>query len=368
MPNARPNHPMIRDPDMFQDFVEALGDQIPKIERDIGKLKRTPDDRAVLADLFRAMHTIKGDAALCKLDLGVRIAHPIESILARLREGSLAFCDLLGEAVLLALDRLELAIEALGSGRSLENLRLDRLVAGLDRLGAVEDGDVAESAADLIQAVTGFRPASDIPLTGSRSPRKPTRSDETVTADLKFFQTLALQFESRSPLFRGRTSRVLKLALESNAEAGKPVDPVQLEAAVYMHDLGMMLLPESVWLKVGKLNDEDKRILRSHPTLAAGLLERMEGWQEAAQMVAQHHEMPDGAGYPEALRAEAICPGAKLLAIMDAFEAVTLKQSHRGQTRSLLRAIAEVNACDRQFAPEWIAPFNAVIRRLVEGR
>ena len=368
MPQNQPSHPMIRDPEMFQDFVDALGDQIPKIERDIGRLKHAPNDRAVLADLFRAMHTIKGDAALCKLDLAVRIAHPIESLLALLRDGTVGFTELLGEAILLALDRLELAVEALGSGRSLENLRLDRLIVGLDRMGTLADNDIVEAAADLIQSVTGFRPASDFPAVEHRGARKPPRSDTHVAADLQFFRNLALQFESRSPLFRGRTGRILKLALETNDEAGKPVDPEQLTAAVYLHDVGMMLLPESVWLKVGKLNEADKRALRNHPAMAAGLLERMEGWQGAATMVGQHHELPDGTGYPGGLRNGEISPGAKLLAIVDAFEAVTLKQSHRGQTRSLLRAIAEVNACDKQFAPEWIAPFNAVIRRQVEGR
>ena len=64
---------------------------------------------------------------------------------------------------------------------------------------------------------------------------------------------------------------------------------------------------------------------------------------------------------------QSICVGAKILAIVDAFESVTLKHSHRGQSRSLLRAIAEINACDNQFAPEWIAHFNGVIRRMVES-
>ena len=77
--------------------------------------------------------------------------------------------------------------------------------------------------------------------------------------------------------------------------------------------------------------------------------------------------MPDGAGYPAGLKADAICPGAKILATIDAFEAVMLKHTHRGHGRSMLRAIAEVNACDKQFAAEWISPFNAVIRRLIEG-
>jgi HD-GYP domain-containing protein (c-di-GMP phosphodiesterase class II) len=93
----------------------------------------------------------------------------------------------------------------------------------------------------------------------------------------------------------------------------------------------------------------------------------MAGWEAAAQMIAQHHEMPDGKGYPAQLTGSAICDGAKILAIVDAFEAVMLKHIHRGKNRSVLRAIAEVNACDNQFAPEWIAPFNLVIRKTIEA-
>lgn len=84
-------------------------------------------------------------------------------------------------------------------------------------------------------------------------------------------------------------------------------------------------------------------------------------------MIAQHHEMPDGGGYPQGVKGDEICDGAKILAIVDAFEAVMLKHIHRGKNRSVLRAIAEINACDNQFAPEWIVPFNSVIRRTIEG-
>ena len=93
----------------------------------------------------------------------------------------------------------------------------------------------------------------------------------------------------------------------------------------------------------------------------------MAGWEAAAEMVSQHHEMPDGHGYPEGLSADRICDGARILAIVDAFESVMLKHAHRGKNRSVLRAIAEVNACDNQFAKEWIEPFNQVIHLSVNA-
>jgi response regulator RpfG family c-di-GMP phosphodiesterase len=226
--------------------------------------------------------------------------------------------------------------------------------------------NLAASCAELIESVTGFPPV--IPDISTRAPRvsTPKAEQKNATVDLQFFRSLALQFESRSPLFKGRTMRILRLALETNKVGGNAVDPVQLEAAVYLHDVGMMMLPESVWLKVGKMSPEDKIALRNHPGFAGGLLQRMPGWEQAAEMVAQHHEMPDGGGYPSQLHNEEICAGAKILAIVDAFEAVMLKHIHRGKNRSVLRAIAEINACDNQFAPEWIAPFNTVIRKTIE--
>lgn len=356
--------PVVQDRDALEEFADALTDRAPQIERDVARLKKAPSEREVIADLFRGIHNIKGDAALCKFDLAVAIAHPIETLMSRFRDGELPFSELLAETILLAIDRLELATEALINRAPVENLRLLPLVEGLNKLALTPANEVDHYSRDLIEAVTGFLPVGDGVL--HKAARIAHAPEARTSADLQFFRSLANQFESRSSLFRGRTMRVLRLALETNKSAGLPVDPLQLEAAVYLHDVGMMFLPESVWLKVGRMTDEEKAVLHNHPGFGAGLLQRM-GWEGAAQMVAQHHEMPDGGGYPDHLSSAQICPGAKILAIVDAFEAVMLKHSHRGRNRSVLRAIAEVNACDNQFSPEWIAPFNAVIRRTIEA-
>jgi HD-GYP domain-containing protein (c-di-GMP phosphodiesterase class II) len=356
--------PVIQDREALEEFADALTDRAPEVERDVARLKKHPADREIVADLFRAIHNIKGDASLCKFELGIIIAHPIETMMSRFREGEIPFSDLLAEMILLAVDRLELATDTLLAHKSLENLHLSALVEGLERLSQASVDDIDARCAELIEAVTGFSPViGDI---SNRAPKFGKPSSENAGNDLQFFRSLAQQLESRSPLFKGRTMRILRLALETNKTGGSIVDPIQLEAAVYLHDIGMMLISEATWLKVGKMTTEDKQMLRNHPGFSAGLLQRIPGWEAAAEMVAQHHEMPDGGGYPKELRDQEICPGAKILAIVDAFEAVMLKHIHRGKNRSVLRAIAEINACDRQFAPEWIAPFNAVIRKTIE--
>lgn len=358
--------PAIADPELFREFVEALEDQVSGIERDIAALRKAPDDGALIARLFRALHTLKGDAAICRVELGVALCHPMESLLARCRAGEARFSPLLAEVLLLGLDRLELAVESLEAGRETSHLNLPQLVGGMEGIASAAAHEIDLRAAQTITAVTGFKPL--LAQTELAPPAPPAVARPTdVRADLAFFRELALKLEARSPLFRGRTDRLLRLAGDTNAAAGSPVDAVQLEAAVYLHDVGMMFAPEPVWLKAGKLAAEDRRQLREHPAQAAGLLERMPGWKAAALIVRHHHETPDGGGYPDGLAADAICPGAKLLAIVDAFEAVMLKHSDRGQSRSLLRAIAEINAGDKQFAAEWIAPFNGVIRKMLEN-
>ncbi len=361
--------PVIMDKLALEEFIEALHDLAPNIERDIARLKSTPGDHEVISSLFRSIHNVKGDAALCKVDLAVAIVHPIESVLARFRNDEIAFSEIMAEAVLLAIDRLELAAAGLFSGKSLDGLRLLALVQGLEKLALASAPDMDERACELIEAVTGFRPAAEASnaLCG-RAASISGNSKSQAANDLRFFRSLADQLEARSLLFKGRTLRLHRLSMEANQMMGKGVDPMQLEAAVYMHDIGMMFLPESVWLKLERMTTVEKPILHTHPGYASGILSRMDGWSGAAEMVAQHHEMPNGEGYPLGIKAKEICAGAKILAIVDAFEAVMLKHVNRGRNRSLLRAIAEINACDNQFAPEWIGPFNQVIRRSLEAR
>jgi two-component system response regulator RpfG len=76
--------------------------------------------------------------------------------------------------------------------------------------------------------------------------------------------------------------------------------------------------------------------------------------------------MPDGHGYPAGLKGSQICDGAKIIAIVDAFESIITRHAQRGQGRSFLRAIAEINASDNQFDPVWIEHFNTVARKRLE--
>ncbi|GHU34140.1 hypothetical protein AGMMS50256_27360 [Betaproteobacteria bacterium] len=366
----------IKDVDALDGFTESLHEAMPGIERDISRLKQTPGDNETIRNLFSTIHNLKGVAGRGQIELADAITHLIEILLTRLHSSEIIFNNFVAEAILLAVDRLALAMESMSGNRSLENLRLVSLLQGLESLSTASPGDIKTVAGNLIEAVTDFRPAAESanlqngqteiesrPLENERTESPIERAPSLISDDLRFFRLLADLLEGRSPLFKGRTLRLLRLATETNQVRDNVVDPVQLEAAIYMHDIGMMFLPDTLWLKVGRMTPEELAMLRKHTLYSSGLLSRMGGWETAAEIVAQHHEMPDGKGYPEGIAAASICDGAKILSIVDAFESIMLKHASHGINRSVLRAIAEVNACDNQFAPEWIGPFNQVIHR-----
>ncbi|HRE16431.1 MAG TPA: Hpt domain-containing protein, partial [Rhodocyclaceae bacterium] len=256
------NNPVVHDREALEEFADVLLDRAPEVERDIARLKKSPGDRELVATLFRTIHNIKGDAALCKFDLAVAIAHPIETLMSRYRNHEIPFSDLLAESILLAIDRLELATESLIRQRPVDHLHLLSLVEGLEAIAQAPSPEIEPLCRKLIESVTGFSPvASGVQSKPPAAPPQPERSSP-ASADMHFFRSLAQQFESRSTLFRGRTMRILRLAMETNRAAGTPVDPLQLEAAVYMHDVGMMFLPESVWLKIGRLTQAEKLMLQ----------------------------------------------------------------------------------------------------------
>ncbi len=353
--------------ELQKEFFEALLDHVPALSRDIATLRKSPDDTQTIDNLFRTAHNIKGDAATCQVQLAVDIMHPIETLLDRLRKREFSFDDIIAEAVTSSVERLESAIEHLVNYRSIEHLRMDNLKECLIHLADAPLDELTYLSADLIEKLSGYRPK--ISTNDQNAPELPPnlcQSKPEMLHDLEFFRSFAEFFEMRSPQFKGRTIRLLHLANKTNEERKYLVNPEQLEAAIYMHDIGMMFLPESIWLKEGKMSEEERELLRRHSNYATGLLSRMESWGEAAKMVAQHHEMVDGKGYPHGLAAAEICDGAKLIAIVDAFESVMLKHASQGKSRSILRAVAEVNASDKHFDPEWTRAFNVVIRQLAD--
>ena len=187
---------------------------------------------------------------------------------------------------------------------------------------------------------------------------------KTITAeereDLVFFRELMKPIEKRSMYWEGRGDRIAKLAGYINKIAGSPVDEVQLAVACYMHDFGMAFVPISVLHKQQKLEEVEFNLMRSHVYKSARLLENLNLWNEARKIVMQHHERIDGSGYPLGIQEDDICEGAKLLAILDTFDAITHARAHQAHLkRPKKKAVIEINRIAKgQFSSTWMQAFN----------
>ena len=113
-----------------------------------------------------------------------------------------------------------------------------------------------------------------------------------------------------------------------------------IEQAAAVHDLGKIGVPDRVLLKPGPLSASEQELMREHSHLGSVILTRFELFRPGAEIVRHHHERWDGAGFPDGLAGEAIPLGARVVAVVDAFDAMTSDRPYRA-------ALSETEAASR---------------------
>lgn len=352
MSHIDPN-PVEIDPEIADEFLEEFEDHYTEIEAILLKLEAGPDNVGLLNDLFRHVHTIKGNLQIISIDHIAKFMHALENVLGRIRQGDLKFDTQLSDVILLSLDHARSLFKNNVNQKTISGDITDTVIAQLNDLASNPDQCI-DSRSKQIAATL--------------DPNVAKESATHTTTDIEFLENLAATLEMRSLYWQGRTNRLLTIAKNLNEEAGFSVDREQLDAAIYMHDVGMAFLPLEILHKTEKLTDKESTAIRQHPILAAKLLANMAYWKAAEQMVLQHHERTDGTGYPNGLNEASICDGAKIIAIADTFDAMTQERANRAHKRPLIRAISEINNFSGyQFSPEWVTIFNNVVRRNIKN-
>ena len=129
----------------------------------------------------------------------------------------------------------------------------------------------------------------------------------------------------------------------------------------YLHDIGKIGIADAILLKPGKLTDAETAEMRRHSEIGAAILSVHEAMSQIAQTVRHHHERWDGRGYPDALVGTAIPLGGRIIAVADAFNAMTSDRIYR-PAMPHDRAWAELRAhSGTQFDPEIVAVFERVV-------
>jgi len=134
--------------------------------------------------------------------------------------------------------------------------------------------------------------------------------------------------------------------------------------AALLHDLGKLLIPESILLKPARLDADEYRAMQRHAEYGCTILSAYEGFEDVARIVGEHHERWDGRGYPNGIADLAIDRLARAVSVIDAYSAMTLDRPyHRGISED--DALLELERCaGTQFDPEMVASFVAMRREL----
>lgn len=143
-------------------------------------------------------------------------------------------------------------------------------------------------------------------------------------------ESLTMAIDAKDDLSRGHIQRVRMLAEGLARAVGYPDDQMEgLKAAALLHDIGKLAVPEYILSKPGKLSAAEYSKVMIHPVVGADILSNVEFPYEVVPIVKHHHEKYDGTGYPSGLKGEEIPFGARILTVVDCYEALTTNRPHR---------------------------------------
>jgi putative nucleotidyltransferase with HDIG domain len=179
--------------------------------------------------------------------------------------------------------------------------------------------------------------------------------------------TLSRAIEARDPYTRGHSTRVTAIAEAIARRLGWDEERLELlQLGGPLHDVGKLGVSEEVLAKPGRLDEAELAQIREHPKLGARILLRVAALRGALPYVLYHHERWDGGGYPTGRAGERIPLEARVLAVADAFDAMTSDRPYRSAL-DRDEAVAEVARCaGTQFDPDVVRVFLELFAEAAE--
>jgi len=198
---------------------------------------------------------------------------------------------------------------------------------------------VNSGAADVISSILAIAPLIIVSYFTFKSSMGRLEDENRHLGDvnrlyLKVVETLAMAVDAKDQVTHGHVRRVQTYALELARTIGvaDPLEVRAIEAAALLHDMGKLAIPEHILNKPGKLTHDEYERMKLHAPLGADMLSAVDFPYPVVPIVRHHHENWDGTGYPDGLQAEAIPVGARILSVVDCYDAL---RSHRPYRRAL---------------------------------
>jgi putative two-component system response regulator len=155
------------------------------------------------------------------------------------------------------------------------------------------------------------------------------RTDELERAESVLF-TLARSIEGKDPYTHGHCERLSEYSCRLGGHLGLSEDQlIALRRAGVVHDVGKIAVPDAILLKPGSLTADEWKLIKEHPVVGERICAPLKSFRFVLPIIRHHHEKCDGSGYPDGLRGEAIPVTARVLQIVDVYDALTTDRPYK---------------------------------------
>lgn len=279
--------------------------------------------------------------------------HPaVARTVARLRASLLAVVVTAGVLLLLTLLAIRQAASEPHDGASFAGIPLD---------------------STLVALIAGFFAMGVLLVLIARSPFALARDQaiglieinrQLAESTLETFAALNAAIEAKDRYGSGHGLRVTLVSILIAQELGIPEQGLDvLRQAATFHDIGKIAVPDAVLQKTGRLTDTEFEAMKVHPIESARICSKLHALRPAVPLVRAHHERVDGRGYPDGLVGDDIPVGARILAVADAWDALTSDRPYR-QGQPAFVALEEIRRCTgSQFDERVVAAFVEVLAK-----
>ncbi len=156
------------------------------------------------------------------------------------------------------------------------------------------------------------------------------QKDKQERIYIQLVTALASTIDAKDAYTNGHSSRVADYSLRIAMKAGfSPEMQNEIYVMGLLHDVGKIGIPDAIINKTAKLTDEEYEVIKNHPAMGAKILERIIDFPKLATGARWHHERYDGKGYPDGIAGEEIPLEARVIAVADAYDAMSSKRSYR---------------------------------------
>ncbi len=187
-------------------------------------------------------------------------------------------------------------------------------------------------------------------------------AEDLKRANMSFAEALVATLEKSDQYTAGHSKAVAIYARDIAERMGLSPD---VQERTYLcglvHDIGKIGLPASLLLKDGPLTLEERRQMQEHPAIGEAILKKVDLYADVAIVVRHHHERVDGEGYPDKLASDEIPLASRIIAVADAYNAMTSNRAYREAMPSRVARLRLAQSVESQFDTSAVAAFEAIL-------